>query len=135
MLGNTTCSLDTCMSHEMVIKKYNQKTGNHVLSNWIMVRICKKFDPTPFIVSSCTSAFSLSPLSLRFQDRSRLYTSSTMSLALSDNLAPQPITDIFTNDTNIDRRKCDRTVPMKVLSLGVGRTGTACEYLDRGFNR
>ncbi|KAL4795334.1 P-loop containing nucleoside triphosphate hydrolase protein [Aspergillus venezuelensis] len=48
-----------------------------------------------------------------------------MSLALSDNLAPQPVTDIFTSDTNIDRRKCHRTVPMKVLALGVGRTGTA----------
>ncbi|KAJ5676850.1 uncharacterized protein N7477_002483 [Penicillium maclennaniae] len=48
-----------------------------------------------------------------------------MSLALSDNLPPQPITDIFTDDTNIDRRKCHRTVPMKVLALGVGRTGTA----------
>lgn len=51
-----------------------------------------------------------------------------MSLMLSDNLAPQPMTDIFTEDTNIDRRKCHRTVPMKVLALGVGRTGTACEY-------
>lgn len=51
-----------------------------------------------------------------------------MSLALSDNLAPQPMTDIFTSDTNIDRRKCHRTVPMKVLALGVGRTGTACEF-------
>lgn len=51
-----------------------------------------------------------------------------MSLMLSDNLAPQPMTDIFTDDTNIDRRKCHRTVPMKVLALGVGRTGTACEY-------
>lgn len=50
-----------------------------------------------------------------------------MSLMLSDNLAPQPITDVFTDDTNIDRRKCHRTVPMKVLALGVGRTGTACE--------
>ena len=49
-----------------------------------------------------------------------------MSLMLSDNLAPQPVTDIFTSDTNIDRRKCHRTVPMKVLALGVGRTGTAC---------
>lgn len=51
-----------------------------------------------------------------------------MSLMLSDNLAPQPMTDIFTDDTNIDRRKCHRTVPMKVLALGVGRTGTACKY-------
>lgn len=50
-----------------------------------------------------------------------------MSLMLSDNLAPQPMTDVFTDDTNIDRRKCHRTVPMKVLALGVGRTGTACE--------
>lgn len=57
-----------------------------------------------------------------------------MSLALSDNLAPQPITDIFTDDTNIDRRKCHRTVPMKVLALGVGRTGTAC-MLERSEKR
>ncbi|KAF7717513.1 P-loop containing nucleoside triphosphate hydrolase [Penicillium ucsense] len=48
-----------------------------------------------------------------------------MSLMLSDNLSPQPATDIFTSDTCIDRRKCHRTVPMKVLALGVGRTGTA----------
>lgn len=51
-----------------------------------------------------------------------------MSLIHSDNLAPQPITDIFTGDTCIDRRKCHRTVPMKVLALGVGRTGTACTW-------
>lgn len=51
-----------------------------------------------------------------------------MSLMLSDNLAPQPMTDVFTDDTNIDRRKCHRTVPMKVLALGVGRTGTACKF-------
>ncbi|KAL5364693.1 P-loop containing nucleoside triphosphate hydrolase protein [Aspergillus floccosus] len=48
-----------------------------------------------------------------------------MSLIHADNLPPQPVTDIFTNDTCIDRRKCHRTVPMKVLALGVGRTGTA----------
>lgn len=48
-----------------------------------------------------------------------------MTLTYSDNLAPQPATDIFTGDTCIDRRKCHRTVPMKVLALGVGRTGTA----------
>ncbi|KAI9040819.1 sulfotransferase family protein [Aspergillus affinis] len=48
-----------------------------------------------------------------------------MSLIHSDNLAPQPMTDIFTGDTCIDRRQCHRTVPMKVLALGVGRTGTA----------
>ncbi|KAJ9647280.1 hypothetical protein H2199_002267 [Coniosporium tulheliwenetii] len=39
---------------------------------------------------------------------------------------PKPITDIFTpDDTEIDRRKCRRTVPMRVLALGLGRTGTA----------
>ncbi|KAK4991584.1 hypothetical protein LTR28_013252 [Elasticomyces elasticus] len=38
---------------------------------------------------------------------------------------PKPITDIFTADTDIDRRKCHRTVPMRVLALGLGRTGTA----------
>lgn len=53
-----------------------------------------------------------------------------MSLMLSDNLAPQPLTDVFTDDTCIDRRKCHRTVPMKVLALGVGRTGTACELIS-----
>lgn len=51
-----------------------------------------------------------------------------MSLIHADNLPPQPITDIFTSDTCIDRRKCHRTVPMKVLALGVGRTGTACMF-------
>jgi hypothetical protein len=49
-----------------------------------------------------------------------------MSLVLSDNPAPQSTPDIFTNDTNIVRRKCHRTVPMKVLALSIGRTGTAC---------
>lgn len=29
--------------------------------------------------------------------------------------------------TNIDRRNCERQVPMKVLCLGVGRTGTSCK--------
>lgn len=58
-----------------------------------------------------------------------------MSLMLSDNLAPQPLTDIFTDDTNIDRRKCHRTVPMKVLALGVGRTGTACESNSNGVSQ
>lgn len=43
---------------------------------------------------------------------------------------PKPITDIFTADTDIDRRKCVRTVPMKVLALGLGRTGTACKYIE-----
>jgi hypothetical protein len=39
---------------------------------------------------------------------------------------PKPITDIFTSDTSIDRRKCARVVPMKVLVFGLGRTGTSC---------
>jgi hypothetical protein len=38
----------------------------------------------------------------------------------------KPVTDLFTNDTSIDRRNYDRVVPMKVLALGLGRTGTAC---------
>ncbi|KPI36199.1 uncharacterized protein AB675_8897 [Cyphellophora attinorum] len=39
---------------------------------------------------------------------------------------PKPATDIFTPyQTDIDRRQCKRTVPMKVLALGLGRTGTA----------
>ncbi|TDZ16167.1 putative membrane protein [Colletotrichum orbiculare MAFF 240422] len=37
----------------------------------------------------------------------------------------RPLTDIFTNDSEIDRRNLSRTVPMKVLCLGLGRTGTA----------
>jgi len=38
---------------------------------------------------------------------------------------PKPVTDIFTADTDIDRKRCHRTVPMRVLALGLGRTGTA----------
>jgi len=39
---------------------------------------------------------------------------------------PKPATDIFTPyQTDIDRRRCTRTKPMKVLALGLGRTGTA----------
>ena len=38
----------------------------------------------------------------------------------------KPATDIFTpHQTDVDRRKCTRTVPMRVLALGLGRTGTA----------
>lgn len=29
-------------------------------------------------------------------------------------------------DTNIDRRKCERVVPLKVIVLGMPRTGTQC---------
>ncbi|KAI9741367.1 MAG: hypothetical protein M1834_003084 [Cirrosporium novae-zelandiae] len=41
-----------------------------------------------------------------------------------DTYTPKPITDVFTEDTSIDRRQCKREVPMKVLALGMGRTGT-----------
>ncbi|KAI4598224.1 hypothetical protein KJ359_003108 [Pestalotiopsis sp. 9143b] len=43
----------------------------------------------------------------------------------ADTYTRKPITDIFTSDTDIDKRQCKRTVPMKVLILGLGRTGTA----------
>ncbi|KAG4435468.1 hypothetical protein IFR05_009040 [Cadophora sp. M221] len=46
-------------------------------------------------------------------------------MAFSAQYTPRPITDIFTSDTDINRRECRRTVPMKVLILGLGRTGTA----------
>ncbi|KAF7558593.1 hypothetical protein G7046_g5556 [Stylonectria norvegica] len=46
-------------------------------------------------------------------------------MAYSATYKPRPVTDIFTNDTDINRRECFRTVPMKVLILGLGRTGTA----------
>merc|ERR1712000_446764 len=39
---------------------------------------------------------------------------------------PKPATDIFTPyQTDINRRECKRIVPMRVLALGLGRTGTA----------
>lgn len=44
------------------------------------------------------------------------------------NYRTKPLADIFTNDFEIDRRRCSRTKTMKVLCLGLGRTGTACEY-------
>ncbi|GAW23241.1 hypothetical protein ANO14919_127930 [Xylariales sp. No.14919] len=44
----------------------------------------------------------------------------------ADTYTKKPVTDIFTNDTDIDRRQCTRTVPMKALLLAPGRTGTAC---------
>ncbi|KAI0886208.1 P-loop containing nucleoside triphosphate hydrolase protein [Annulohypoxylon maeteangense] len=45
-------------------------------------------------------------------------------MAYASKYKSKPITDIFTADTDIDRRQCTRTVPMKVLLLGCGRTGT-----------
>jgi hypothetical protein len=47
-------------------------------------------------------------------------------MAFSATYSPRPVTDIFTSDTDINRRECRRVVPMKVLILGLGRTGTAC---------
>lgn len=49
-------------------------------------------------------------------------------MAYSAKYTPKPITDIFTSDTDINRRQCRRTVPTKVLLLGLGRTGTACTF-------
>lgn len=46
----------------------------------------------------------------------------------ADTYSRKPITDVFTNDTDMDKRGQTRSVPMKVLLLAVGRTGTACEY-------
>ncbi|KAK7699516.1 hypothetical protein SLS64_011654 [Diaporthe eres] len=43
----------------------------------------------------------------------------------ADTYSRKPITDIFTKDTDVDKRGRKRTVPMKVLLLAVGRTGTA----------
>lgn len=48
------------------------------------------------------------------------------AMAYSATYRPRPLTDVFTADTDINRRNCTRTVPMKVLILGLGRTGTAC---------
>lgn len=47
-------------------------------------------------------------------------------MAYSATYKPRPATDVFTSDTDINRRNCTRSVPMKVLILGLGRTGTAC---------
>ena len=49
-------------------------------------------------------------------------------MAYSAKYTPRPRTDIFTSDTDINRRKLGRVVPMKVLILGLGRTGTACTF-------
>ncbi|KAL3418034.1 nad dependent epimerase [Phlyctema vagabunda] len=47
-------------------------------------------------------------------------------MSFSKQYTPKPITDIFTpKDTDINRRELRRTVPMRVLMLGLGRTGTS----------
>ncbi|KAI1296421.1 P-loop containing nucleoside triphosphate hydrolase protein [Xylaria venustula] len=46
-------------------------------------------------------------------------------MSYADRYTKKPVTDIFTNDTDIDRRECTRTVPMRALLLAPGRTGTA----------
>ncbi|KAI8631636.1 P-loop containing nucleoside triphosphate hydrolase protein [Xylariaceae sp. FL1651] len=46
-------------------------------------------------------------------------------MSYADNYTKKPVTDFFTNDTDIDRRQCTRTVPMRALLLAPGRTGTA----------
>lgn len=49
-------------------------------------------------------------------------------MAYSSKYKSRPFTDVFTNDTDVNRRTCGRKVPMKVLILGLGRTGTACAF-------
>ncbi|KAK5626654.1 hypothetical protein RRF57_002369 [Xylaria bambusicola] len=46
-------------------------------------------------------------------------------MAYADKYTKKPVTDFFTGDTDIDRRQCTRTVPMRALLLAPGRTGTA----------
>ncbi|KAH8161408.1 hypothetical protein CIB48_g6835 [Xylaria polymorpha] len=46
-------------------------------------------------------------------------------MSYADRYTKKPATDIFTSDTDIDRRQCTRTVPMRALLLAPGRTGTA----------
>jgi D-arabinose 5-phosphate isomerase GutQ len=55
-------------------------------------------------------------------------------MAYSAKYTPRPFTDVFTSDTDINRRECTRKVPMKVLILGLGRTGTACKCLAHHRN-
>lgn len=50
------------------------------------------------------------------------------TMAYSAKYKPRPFTDVFTSDTDANRRECTRKVPMKVLILGLGRTGTACMF-------
>ena len=97
MLGNTACSLDMYISHELVIKKYNQKPAIllSLMGDSSYLQPWKKLNTTPFILPFYTSAFSLPPLLCNFKIDQYSTTMSTMSLALSDNLAPQPITDIL----------------------------------------
>ena len=35
--------------------------------------------------------------------------------------------ELFMPETNIDRRQCQRVVPMEVMNLGFPRTGTMCK--------
>lgn len=57
-----------------------------------------------------------------------------MAASYRDRYTPRPVTDVFTSDTDIDRRQCKRKVPMKVLILGLGRTGTACASSPPAIN-
>lgn len=42
------------------------------------------------------------------------------------------VLDVFgTPKSNIDRRQCSRVVPLKVLCLGLSRTGTQCKSRTR----
>ena len=46
---------------------------------------------------------------------------SSFSMALKEHR------ELSLSDKNMDPRKRERTIPMQVLSLGMPRTGTACE--------
>ena len=78
--------------------------------------------------------------SLRFEFVKQRFAShhSICAMASGISYTQKPATDIFTPyQTDIDRRKCTRTVPMKVLALGLGRTGTAslrAALQELGFN-
>lgn len=50
--------------------------------------------------------------------------SGTLKGKLSDE---ERFPEMFQPNRKIDRRECGRVVPMKVLVLGMCRTGTACE--------
>lgn len=38
--------------------------------------------------------------------------------------------ELYMPETNIDRRRCKRVVPMEVMNLGFPRTGTMCKSRD-----
>lgn len=78
---------------------------------------------------------------MKFLERSAGYTfippASSMSLKFDMKAMASPkITDqerfpeMFAVNRKINRRKCTRIVPMRILVLGMCRTGTACTVLS-----